>query len=71
MVWLFERGSERLAVAISRNATAYEVHVQQPDGTRTLDFSGGAHQLVARLPLVPEALAAAGWRPRRRLELHS
>lgn len=68
MVWFFERGSERLRLAIRRNAAAYEVHVQQPDGTRTIEFVGAAQQLVEQIHAVPQALMAAGWRPRLQLE---
>jgi hypothetical protein len=68
MVWFFERGSERLHLAIRRNAAAYEVHVEQPDGTRSVEFVGAAKQLVEQIHAVPQALIAAGWCPRLQLE---
>jgi hypothetical protein len=64
MVWFFERGAECLTLDICRNAAAYEVHVQHPDGTRTLEFAGTAQQLVERMDAIPHALIAAGWHPR-------
>jgi hypothetical protein len=68
VVWFFERGSECLTLDVRRDAAAFEVHVQEPDGRRTMAFSGAADQLVEQLHAVPQALVAAGWRPRPQLD---
>ena len=70
MVWFFERGPESLTLDVCRNAAAYEVHVRQPDGTRTLEFSGEARQLVEQINAIPHVLIAAGWRPCLHLDLY-
>ena len=70
MVWFFERGPESLTLDVCRNAAAYEVHVRQPDGTRTLEFSGEAQQLVEQINAIPHVLIAAGWRPCLRLDFY-
>ena len=70
MVWFFERGPECLTLDVCRNAAAYEVHVRQPDGTRTLEFSGEAQQLVEQIHAIPHVLIAAGWRPCLRLDFY-
>lgn len=64
MVWFFDRGSEQLTLQVGRNATSYELHVQHRDGTRTLAFAGSVEHLVEQIHAVPQALLAAGWRPR-------
>lgn len=64
MVWFFDRGSEQLTLQIGRNAPRYELHVRRSDGTRVLAFVGAVDHLVEQLHAVPQALLAAGWRPR-------
>jgi hypothetical protein len=71
VLWFFERGSEFLTLDVCRNAAAFEVHVQEPDGKRTVAFSGAANQLVEQIHSVPQALMAAGWRPRLQLDFPS
>jgi hypothetical protein len=68
MTWFFERGQERLTLDVCSNAAAYEVHVRQPNGTTTLEFSGEAQQLVEQIHAIPQALAAAGWHSRLDLD---
>lgn len=68
MMWFFERGTECLMLDVCQNAAAFEVHLQHPDGTRTLEFAGAAKQLVEHIDTIPQALIAAGWRPRLKLD---
>ena len=64
MVWVFERGGERLQFEVRRapDGAGYEVRITFADGQVQSDTVVEAADLLERCAEVGEALKADGWR---------
>ena len=64
MVWLFNRGGERLRYEIRRTGgdSRYELALTFPDGSTQTEQAADAAELLERCTELARALEAQGWR---------
>jgi hypothetical protein len=63
MMWSFSRGDERLQWEVRRSGASYQLCLQRPDGTSTIQNVESARDLLERVHEIPRALLTEGWRP--------